>query len=329
VGCLLLALEHLHYRGIVCLDVKPENLLLDQWGYAKLCDLGIGKLFAGAGDRGVWEFVGTPEYMSPEVVTRQPVAASVAGVAGPDLWAAGVLLFELLVGETPFAAETNTETIALIQQYVQDEAQRRSARQRQYQRWASVARRVKRASTSALSALDVEDEDAGEEDEGEGSHGVFRPMARLSGPARDLACKLLRASPRRRLGCRQGGARAVMEHAWFSSADFDWDGLRSRRVRSPFVPNPVTLAPPFRGEDVVVDITREVPLTMAELQRAQNYIRGFREDEEQDGGADQRGYWKGFTPALVSSSRTPVDRSGPRFMQTVQHVRELLKGENE
>ena len=90
------------------------------------------------------------------------------------------------------------------------------------------------------------------------------------------------------------------------------------------MPNPVTLAPPFRGEDVLVDITRAKPLTMTELQRAQNYLRGYKEEETLL--ETKRGLWKGFLPAQVSPSK--LDKKSPQFMAVVQHVRELLKDED-
>ena len=332
IGCLLLALEHLHDRRIACLDVKPENLLLDQWGYAKLCDLGIGRQLAAQGDRGLWEFVGTPEYMCPEVIAREPVAPSTTGVAGPDLWAVGVLVAELLVGETPFASDDNADTIAAITKFAAEERKRRGALHRKYQRWSSVARTVKRASTfdpsRAPDGGDAagydDDDDEEDEDAGEGTSDVFRPLRRLSPAARELVVKLLRPSAQRRLGCgkRAGGARRVMAHAWFAPIDFDL--LRARQLRSPFVPNPVTLAPPFRGEDVAVDITRAKPLTLTELQRAQNHVRGHKESGSVVDA--KRGLWKGFSPALVSASK--LDKNSPEFAATLQHVRELFKGDD-
>ena len=82
---LLLALEHLHGAGIVHRDLKPENLLLNDRGHTKLTDFGFAKSVRFR----TFTLCGTPEYMSPEQVSSQG-----HGVA-TDLWALGVLLFEL------------------------------------------------------------------------------------------------------------------------------------------------------------------------------------------------------------------------------------------
>ena len=147
-------------------------------------------------------------------------------------------------------------------------------------------------------------------------------MKRLSSPAYDLVKRLLRPKPERRLGCKTSGARSVMGHPWFET--LDWQGLRARQLRSPFVPNPVTLAPPFRGEEVEVDITRAKPLTLTELQRAQSHIRGLKEEHSVVDA--KRNLWKGFSPALVSPIK--LDKSSSEFASTLQHVRELLKGDD-
>mmetsp|Transcript_7211 Transcript_7211/g.20489 ORF Transcript_7211/g.20489 Transcript_7211/m.20489 type:complete len:289 (-) Transcript_7211:13-879(-) len=93
VACLISALEHLHERNIVHRDVKPENVLLDNSGYAKLGDMGFARFILGKSNT----LVGTPDYMSPEMIDF-PHTHTVA----VDWWALGVVAFELLTGQVPF-----------------------------------------------------------------------------------------------------------------------------------------------------------------------------------------------------------------------------------
>ena len=92
------ALGAAHRAGLVHRDVKPGNVLLASDGTAKLADFGIAKR-AGDGDLTLaGQFIGTPEYLSPEQVSGAEVTPST------DLYAAGVVLFEALAGSPPFAA---------------------------------------------------------------------------------------------------------------------------------------------------------------------------------------------------------------------------------
>lgn len=92
LACVCFALEHLHARNVVYRDLKPENVLLDEAGYIKICDLGFAKFVLGK----TMTLCGTPEYMAPEVITHTGYDRMV------DWWAVGILAFELLCGMTPF-----------------------------------------------------------------------------------------------------------------------------------------------------------------------------------------------------------------------------------
>ncbi|MGH2834725.1 MAG: Stk1 family PASTA domain-containing Ser/Thr kinase [Solirubrobacteraceae bacterium] len=108
---ILLALRFAHKRGIIHRDIKPHNVILDGEGRAKVTDFGIAR--AGASDMTMTgSIMGTAQYLSPE--QAQGYAVSEAS----DIYAVGVVLYELLTGEVPFEGETAV-TIALKQVSVQ------------------------------------------------------------------------------------------------------------------------------------------------------------------------------------------------------------------
>lgn len=64
---IILALECLHSNGIIYRDLKPENVILDQWGHLKLTDFGLSKLQKQSNNM-TYTFCGTPEYLAPEII---------------------------------------------------------------------------------------------------------------------------------------------------------------------------------------------------------------------------------------------------------------------
>ena len=123
---LLDAVEYMHSRGIIHRDLKPENLLLDDAGHIKITDFGTAKILdipkesskfgnvsvgsntdGSETDRAV-SFVGTAEYVSPELLTDKNACKA------SDLWAFGCIVYQLLAGRPPFKAANEYQTFQKI-----------------------------------------------------------------------------------------------------------------------------------------------------------------------------------------------------------------------
>jgi eukaryotic-like serine/threonine-protein kinase len=97
---LLDALGHSHEHGVVHRDIKPSNLMVMDGLHIKVMDFGIARIDSAAFTQ-VGTLLGTPTHMSPEQMRGEPADGRA------DLWAAGVMFYELLTGRSPFAATTS------------------------------------------------------------------------------------------------------------------------------------------------------------------------------------------------------------------------------
>jgi len=113
----LQALDYAHKRAIVHRDMKPENVLMSDEGDVKVADFGIARLMddSGAGSTATktGTTVGTPQYMSPEQVASSKVDGR------SDLYSAGIMFYELVVGQPPFTASDADGPFTLMAKHVQ------------------------------------------------------------------------------------------------------------------------------------------------------------------------------------------------------------------
>src|SRR5437899_1339206 len=113
----LQALDYAHRHAIVHRDMKPENVLISDEGMVKVADFGIARLLDDTGVGGTatktGTTVGTPQYMSPEQVASSKVDGR------SDLYSAGIMFYELVVGQPPFTASDADGPFTLMAKHVQ------------------------------------------------------------------------------------------------------------------------------------------------------------------------------------------------------------------
>jgi len=101
----LLALEHVHKKGFLYRDLKPENMLLRPDGSVCLADFGLSIAISNCKDNRAYSICGTVEYMCPEMVMQK-------GYTYPsELWAFGILIYEMISGTTPFEGAENSQAV--------------------------------------------------------------------------------------------------------------------------------------------------------------------------------------------------------------------------
>src|SRR6476646_9124880 len=106
----LAGIEEAHLAGVVHADLKSDNIIVDQRragiDLVKIVDFGIARLVTGVREAEDRSISGTPEYMAPEVISGAPPSFA------SDIYAVGIILYELLAYKTPFFAGSTTEILA-------------------------------------------------------------------------------------------------------------------------------------------------------------------------------------------------------------------------
>ncbi len=127
---LILGLSHIHEKGVIFRDLKPENIMLDERGYLRIIDFGFSKKvpYTKVDANGevkvyakTYTLCGTPEYLSPELIFN------LGHNHASDIWALGVIIYEMLMAVTPFAPKrpdnvtelfTNIAMVKVSREYI-------------------------------------------------------------------------------------------------------------------------------------------------------------------------------------------------------------------
>ena len=105
---LCVALGHAHKIGIVHRDIKPENVMIRDDGCLKLMDFGIAQIIDHQKLTMTGQLLGSPAYMAPELISGKPIDART------DLFAVGIMLYQLATGTLPFSGRNPHEVLSRI-----------------------------------------------------------------------------------------------------------------------------------------------------------------------------------------------------------------------
>jgi serine/threonine-protein kinase len=175
------ALGAAHARHIVHRDVKPQNVLIDEEGSAKVTDFGIARTLDEDGLTQDGRVLGTTDYVSPEQALGHPVSGQ------SDLYSLGVVLYEMLTGQVPFRGENQ---VAVAMQHVREEIP--DVRVLRPEASASLAAVIDRAT-----AKDLRDRYRSDEELIADLEDVLALETSRSGSATGEATAVIRTLPRR------------------------------------------------------------------------------------------------------------------------------------
>jgi len=225
-ACAVLALEHLSLHGIAHRDLRPEALLIDMQGYAKLGGSDFASVLGRpSGRERTYTLCGSPEYMAPEMLLRCGHDGRV------DVWAMGVVLFELLHGAPPFTFESALRL---------DETQRfdaMGARRMAPEDFEAEQRAMHTAAAAASRSGAIE-----RRVEATIENVLSQPLVTVSpehasAAATELIHSLLQRSPSRR-----PLAPSIRDATFFEGVD--WVRLYGRSLPAPWLPPPRAHEPP-------------------------------------------------------------------------------------
>lgn len=115
-----LGLQHLHGARVVYRDMKPANILVDEYGHVRISDLGLAVQVPEG--KGITGKAGTVGYMAPEVINNQTYTFM------PDWWGLGCVLYEMIAGEAPFRRHREEVSSEEVERRVQEEEEQYSRR---------------------------------------------------------------------------------------------------------------------------------------------------------------------------------------------------------
>jgi len=185
-ACVIDAFTYLHNRRIVYRDLKPENVLLNEKGYCIIVDMGFAKVVLDK----TYTMCGTPEYLAPEIVLNR------GHNHAADYWSFGCLLYELIVGKTPFV-EDCFDQMSLLKRVV----------------------RAKYAFPDKITNLRPDR-----------SNGMDNALYQW----KDLVSSLLQPKAMERIGNVRNGIKDILAHDWF--AKIDVNEVRNQSIPAPWIP---------------------------------------------------------------------------------------------